>query len=438
MSNPIKLLTRLFNRDSSNQVVTELYAKAMNQPLFVHPGMGEMVIQGYLHSDINQMKGDVGRRGENQVEATVGVLDISGALVARETPGPCGSGPLSYEEIKTDFDMLLADPAIKTIIGRFDTPGGMAAQNMDLSDHIYGSRGQGTKLIAMVDDMAYSAGFALASAFDEVWITRTGGVGSVGVVSYHVNQSEFNDKMGIKIEYIYAGNQKIDGNPHEALSAEAKSRFQGEVSRLYNIFTATTARNLGLSVDAVKATEAGTFHGERAVEAGFAHKLGTFSDLLQSLIPQGDSSVAVVTMEDQSGDDIALVKEGSMAVDAIMQLSMSDDAGDEGTGMGDDEAGSEGDGDDESAEQKEQEQTAQTAAEIKAICAAAKVPEVAADYIKSGVSVEQVRKDLFDMLTTGDTEINNSAASPVIVAENQAKSVNSHDIYAQRKQANRR
>lgn len=421
MSNAMKLLSRLFVRDSANQVVTELYAKAMNQPLFVHPGMGEMVIQGYLHADVSQLKGDAGRRGENQIEASVGVLGISGALVARETPGPCGGGPLSYEEIRADFDMLMTDPAIKTIIGRFDTPGGMAAQNMDLSDYIYASRGQGKRLIAMVDDMAYSAGFALASAFDEIWVTRTSGVGSVGVVSYHVNQSEYNNKLGVKIEYIYAGQQKIDGHPHGPLSEEAKGRFQGEVTRLYNLFTATTARNLGLSVEAVKATEAGTFHGEKAIEAGFAHKLGTFSDLLQSLIPEGESGVVVATLQDQS--DLKTQQKGAELMN--------------------EEAPSQSDSQDKKPLEKDEpeqkqalDQAAKMASEIRAICAAAKVPEVAADYIAAGTGVEQVRNDLFAMLTTGDVEINSSAA-PVIIEQTQAKkkTLNPTAVYQQRRQS---
>ena len=431
MSNPMKLLTRLFNRDSGNQVVTELYAKAMNQPLFVHPGMGEMVIQGYLHSDVNQIKGDAGRRGENQVEASVGVLDISGALVARETPGPCGGGPLSYEEIGRDFDVLMADPAIETIIGRFDTPGGVAAQNMDLADHIYESRGKGTKLIAVIDDMAYSAGFALASAFDEIWVTRTSGVGSVGVVSYHVDQSEFNKKMGIKIDYIYAGEQKIDGNPHGPLSEPAKERHQSEVSRLYTIFAETTARNLGLSVDAVRTTEAGTFHGERAIEAGFAHKLGTFSDVLQSLIPADKSSIAVMTMEDKTSD-IGFSEESVAPEMSAQTDSDKVEEPDEAKEPAQTESAN------KQAAEAQQAKAEQTASEIRAICAAAKVPEVAADYIKSGVSVEQVRTDLFDMLTTGDTEINASVPTPTIVAEKEQKTANSHDIYAQRKKSNMR
>lgn len=413
MMKPIEALTRLFSRGSASAVVSEIYSKAINQPLFIHPAIGEMIVQGYLHSDVSQLRGDAGRRGENQSEATVGVLDISGALVARETPGVCGSGPLSYEEIRRDFDMMMADKSIQTIIGRFDTPGGLAAQNMDLADHIYASRGQGKRLIAMVDDMAYSAGFALASAFDEIWITRTGGVGSVGVVSYHVDQSEFNNKIGVRVEYLYAGARKIDGNPHEGLSDEARERFISEIGRLYNLFAATTARNLGFSVDDVKKTEAGTFHGEEAVKAGFAHKVGTFSELLQSLIPQGEKNLTVVTMEDQSG----VSDPGMNAVDEPLATDdIQGDQVDADPGESSDDAGSDDSADAEKqvAEQAEQKHR-EYISEIKALCAAAKRPDAAEHFIQAGTPVESVRSTLFEILATG-AEINSS--EPVRLVEN--------------------
>lgn len=431
MSNPIQLLTRLFRRNSLNAVVSEIYAKAINQPLFVHPALGEMIVQGYLHADINQLAGDAGRRGQDRNEATVGILDISGALVSRYTPGPCDSGPLSYEEIRENFDAMLADPAIHTIIGRFDTPGGMAAQNMDLSDHIYRSRGQGKRLIAMVDDMAYSAGFALASAFDEIWITRTGGVGSVGVVSYHVDQSEFNQKLGVRVDYLYAGAHKIDGHPHGPLSDDARSRFMGEITRLYDLFAETAARNLGMSVEAVKATEASTFHGEQAVKAGFAHKVGTFQELLQSLIPNGEQSITTVTMEEQGG---MTVQQGE-----IGELQADQSNGHPLPGLTEANADQEKEDDpqedpSDDPNESETEQAEKFAAEIRAICAAAKVPEAAAEYIKAGTGVEQVRADLFAMLTAGDVEISNARPDRLIDNAPPAKQPSANEIYRKRQQ----
>jgi ClpP class serine protease len=412
MANPIELLTRLFKRSSASAVVAEIYAKAINQPLFIHPGIGEMIVQGYLHSDIAQLSGDSGRRGQNQSEATVGILDISGAMVARYTPGPCDNGPLSYEEIKQDFDVLMADKAIKTIIGRFDSPGGMAAQNMDLSDHIYASRGQGKRLIAMVDDMAYSAAFALASAFDEIWITRTGGVGSVGVVSYHVDQSEFNNKMGVRIEYLYAGAQKIDGNPNAPLSDSARERFNGEIARLYNLFTATVARNLGISVEQVKKTEAGTFFGENAVSAGFAHRVGTFGDLLLSLISDGETQITAITMEEQSG----LIAQTAVAANIAQSEETLAEEQDEPVLESEPTPETEPD----PAIEDFAEQRADT---ISAICTAAKRPEAAAHYIASGIDVEQVRADMFAALTAGNIEINNAA--PITLVTNKTEQITS-------------
>ena len=288
MSNPLKVLSRLFAKNPNNVVLSELYSIAA-QPLFMHPQIGEAVMRSYLDAaqlPINAMQGEqfaLSRKSSN-----VAVLDISGALVAREMNVPCGQAPVSYEGVKQEFQALLNMPnsEIDTIVGRFDSPGGAASQNMDLSDFIYASRGQGKRLIAMVDDMAYSAAFGIASAFDEVWVTRTSGVGSVGVVSYHVDRSEANSRQGIKYEYIYAGDKKVLGNPNEPLSDAAKVEYQSEVSRLYELFTSTIARNMGMSIDAVKATEAGTYHGEAALAVGFAHKIGTFDELLSSIVKQ--------------------------------------------------------------------------------------------------------------------------------------------------------
>ena len=84
---------------------------------------------------------------------------------------------MSYAAVRDTFDELLNDDAVTSIILRLDTPGGMASGCFDLVDHIFEARGR-KPVYALVDDHAYSAGFALASACDEIWISRTGGVGS--------------------------------------------------------------------------------------------------------------------------------------------------------------------------------------------------------------------------------------------------------------------
>ena len=111
-----------------------------------------------------------------------------------------------YEYIRAAFDRGLADPEVKGIAFVFDTPGGMVAGNFDLVDHIASKRG--TKPIAgFANEHAYSAGYSLISAVDpgRIVVARTGGVGSIGVVTAHVDYSEAMEKAGVKVTFIHAG-----------------------------------------------------------------------------------------------------------------------------------------------------------------------------------------------------------------------------------------
>jgi signal peptide peptidase SppA len=418
MANPLKMLNNIFRPNPSKAILSDIKSK-FSQPLFMHPTYGETSIMSYLETSqfldgfLDDTFGIT-----YQISDNIAVVDISGGLIARDVVSLSNFGMVSYESIKAEISDLLDDPAIDTIIGRFDSPGGMAAQNMDLSDFIYSSRGQGKKLIAMVDDMAYSAAYGIASAFDEIWVTRTSGVGSVGVVSYHVDQSEYNKKMGVKIEYIYAGDKKVLGNPNEPLTEEGREEYQKEVTRLYNLFTATVARNLGLSVEAVKATEAGTFHGEEAIEIGFAHKVGTFDQLLSSLGWTGDDEEDEMmdNMNSAEVNDAILMNEEGMEISDDVQVPAEGDTDVEAVeAVAEEQPVESGPTEEElaAAALKEQEaaQAKKQAAAIKAMCVSAGVPEAADGYIESGMELSEVRELLLALTSTSDSAIITSASA---------------------------
>lgn len=198
-----------------------------------------------------------------------------------------------YEYIRMAFDRGLADPAVKGIALVFDTPGGMVAGNFDLVDHIYESRGI-KPIVGIADEDAYSAGYSLISAADSVNVARTGGLGSIGVVTSHTDASAAMDKRGLKITFIHAGKFKVEGNPYEALSDEARERIQTRIDGLYSIFVSTVARNRGIDEGAVRATEALTFSADEAVSNGLADSIGPFEDAI----------VAFATSISKEGDEI--------------------------------------------------------------------------------------------------------------------------------------
>lgn len=286
------LLARMLGRGSRAPVVASLAAAVLNQPLLVQSTIGEALVGGYLEgkvtSDDSVLKADrfevAGSDGQpvGVAQNLIGVINLSGAMVNRPMPGASGPGPVSYAAVRDTFDELLNDDAVTSIILRLDTPGGMASGCFDLVDHIFEARGR-KPVYALVDDHAYSAGFALASACDEIWISRTGGVGSVGVVCYHHDWSGNNAQIGLKVTPLFAGARKVDFNPNFPLSEEAHAEAMADLEDLLTLFVDTVARNLGMDAGAVRATEAATYRGQAAVTVGFATRLGTWHDLIAHL-----------------------------------------------------------------------------------------------------------------------------------------------------------
>jgi ClpP class serine protease len=73
-------------------------------------------------------------------------------------------------------------------------------------------------------------------------VTRTGEVGSIGVVAVHIDESGADEKAGLAWTFVFAGECKIDGNAHEPLSDRARATIQADVDRLYGELCALAYR----------------------------------------------------------------------------------------------------------------------------------------------------------------------------------------------------
>lgn len=182
-----------------------------------------------------------------------------------------------YTYIQRAFERGLADPNVKGIALICDSPGGEVAGNFDLVDRLHKARG--TKPIwAFAHEGAYSAAYSIASAADRIWVSRTGGVGSIGVVTSHMDASGALERAGLKITFIFAGEHKVDGNSTQPLPDAVKERMQARIDGLYDVFVSTVARNRGLKEKAVRGTKALCFSADEAIAAGLADAVGALDD----------------------------------------------------------------------------------------------------------------------------------------------------------------
>lgn len=201
-----------------------------------------------------------------------------------------------YDYLKQAYIRGLEDPEVKGIAFIVDSNGGEVAGNFDFVDYLYENRGK-KPTAAIISEHSYSAAFSITSAVDpgQIYIPRTGGAGSVGVVTSHVDLSKYYEKMGISVKLYYAGKNKVDGSPYAPPSKEFSERIQARIDMLYGIFVGTVSRNLGLSEEAVRKTEASTFSAEEAVSIGFANHIMPSDKAFESFVGFVNQS--------QSGDD---------------------------------------------------------------------------------------------------------------------------------------
>jgi signal peptide peptidase SppA len=209
----------------------------------------------------------------------IAVIPVHGTLVKRTAGLDAASGLTSYTELAAMLDSALADPQVAGILLDIDSPGGEASGSFELARRV--REASAVKPVwAVANDAAYSAAYAIGSAANRLIVSETGGVGSIGVIALHIDQSVKDANDGYRYTAVTAGTHKNDFSPHQPLTDEAKAELQAEVDRLYGLFVDHVAAMRTLATDDVRSTEAGLYFGANAIVAGLADAVGTFESAL--------------------------------------------------------------------------------------------------------------------------------------------------------------
>jgi signal peptide peptidase SppA len=187
----------------------------------------------------------------------------------------------SYEGLSAQIQSAAADPQVRSVVLDMDSPGGEATGMFSLAEQV---RQLSTvkPVTALVNDMAASAAYGIASAANEIVVSPTSIVGSIGVVMTHIDRSKQLERQGVKPTLIYAGAHKVDGNPYGPLTDNVQADLQNEVLRFYDQFVGLVARGrTGISEQAIRDTEARTYIGRDALGNGLADRVATLDQILR-------------------------------------------------------------------------------------------------------------------------------------------------------------
>lgn len=255
------------------------------------------------------------KRAPYQLVNGFGVIDVCGTLVCKASGLDAYSGLTSYEQLSAEFDQAQDDSRVRTVAFRMHCYGGEVDGLFDFTDKVYA--GRITKpSIAIIDQKAFSAAYAIAAACGRIVIPQGGMAGSIGVIMERLDQTEQNKMIGWVIEEIYAGDRKVDTNPNVPLTDASRAALQATVDKFYDLFVSKVATYRGLSPERVRGTEAGVFVGDTAVRVGLADSVGTFESAIGAPAPESEGE----TLTSAPYQVPEMPEEASMKIDTIEAL----------------------------------------------------------------------------------------------------------------------
>jgi capsid assembly protease len=215
--------------------------------------------------------------------ASVAVVPLHGVL----TPAPGGLLSLLFgggglAAFQGKLKAAAVNPDVGAIVLDVDSPGGLVDQIPETAAQIRAVKAQ-KPVVAVANTQADSAAYWLASQADEIVVTPSGEVGSIGVYNLHRDLSGAHAMQGVVPTLISAGKYKVEGNPYQALDDGARDAIQSDVDDYYGMFTADVARGRGVDQSDVQNGygEGRSLHAKQAVRAGLADRVDTLESTVR-------------------------------------------------------------------------------------------------------------------------------------------------------------
>lgn len=168
-------------------------------------------------------------------------------------------------ELVWQVETALADPDVAGIVLWVGSNGGYVA-GVDAAAAAIRAAREIKPVAAIVAEAAYSAAYWLASAADSISADRTSGVGHIGVIGEHWDDTALMERFGIVRTVVAEGARKADRYP--ALTEEGLADMRAEIASLRDAFAEAVAlgRRGNPSVEQVLATQSRAYSGPAALQ----------------------------------------------------------------------------------------------------------------------------------------------------------------------------
>ncbi len=198
----------------------------------------------------------------------VGLVEVKGMIIdSRETVRQ-----LRY---------FLKKDAIKAVVLRVDSPGGVVAPSQEISDEV-AKFAKKKKIVVSMGSLAASGGYYISAPATLIYANPGTITASIGVILKLSNIEALMDKIGIKSYTLKTGKYKDSGSPFRQLSAADRAMLQAVIDNTHEQFVQAVARGRKLPVEEVrKIADGRILSGEQAKALKLVDRLGTLQDAIE-------------------------------------------------------------------------------------------------------------------------------------------------------------
>lgn len=208
------------------------------------------------------------------MRGTTAIVPVTGPIMRYANLFSEISGATSLDMLARDFNAALDDPNVTSIVLNIDSPGGQAAGISEFAQMV---RSSAKPVIAYIDGNGASAAYWIASAAQEIVVSKTSEVGSIGAV-FSINA----EKSGKTLDIVSSQSPK---KRVDVTTKEGRSQLQARADKFAQVFIEDVAAYRGVSVDTVLADfgQGDMRMGAEAVAAGMADRVSTLEEVIAGL-----------------------------------------------------------------------------------------------------------------------------------------------------------
>jgi signal peptide peptidase SppA len=217
-------------------------------------------------------------------QGNIGIIEIKGPMTNATHWYDAYDKAATYPAIREALLYAIQDPEVETILLDIESGGGAVSGMFDTGRLIRAINDNVMPVVAFGESI-YSAAYCVGSAAGQILTTKSGGIGSIGIIATHMDQSKMYADMGITATVMRAGKYKALANRFEPLTDAARAQMQEGLDAAYGVFVQHVADMRGTTYPLAdtKMAQGREFHGVAAKDAGLVDGLTTYDALVAAL-----------------------------------------------------------------------------------------------------------------------------------------------------------